>query len=43
MVVENFTPRVLESFDLGWDTIHAANPAAVLVRMPAFGLDGPVA
>ncbi len=41
VVVDNFTPRVLESFDLGWDTIHATNPAAVFVRMPAFGLDGP--
>ena len=41
LVVENFTPRVLESFDLGWDVIHAANPSAVMVRMPAFGLDGP--
>ncbi len=41
LVVENFTPRVLESFDLDWDTIHATNPRAVLVRMPAFGLTGP--
>ncbi len=41
LVVENYTPRVLETFDLGWDVIHAANPRAVLVRMPAFGLSGP--
>ncbi|MDA8046916.1 MAG: CoA transferase [Actinomycetota bacterium] len=41
LVVENFTPRVLESFDLAWDVIHATNPRAVMVRMPAFGLDGP--
>jgi crotonobetainyl-CoA:carnitine CoA-transferase CaiB-like acyl-CoA transferase len=41
LVVENFTPRVLESFDLGWDVIHRTNPRAVMVRMPAFGLDGP--
>ena len=41
LVVENFTPRVLEPFDLGWDVVHAANPRAVMVRMPAFGLDGP--
>ena len=41
VVVENFTPRVLESFDLGWDVIHATNPRTVMVRMPAFGLDGP--
>ena len=41
MVVENYTPRVLEKFDLGWDVVHATNPRAVMVRMPAFGLDGP--
>jgi crotonobetainyl-CoA:carnitine CoA-transferase CaiB-like acyl-CoA transferase len=40
-VVENFTPRVLEKLGMGWDAIAAANPRAVLVRMPAFGLDGP--
>ncbi|HEX4017699.1 MAG TPA: CoA transferase [Frankiaceae bacterium] len=41
LVVENYTPRVLETFGLGWDVIHAANPRAVMVRMPAFGLTGP--
>jgi len=41
LVVENFTPRVLEAFDLGWDVVHATNPRTVMVRMPAFGLDGP--
>jgi crotonobetainyl-CoA:carnitine CoA-transferase CaiB-like acyl-CoA transferase len=41
VIMENFTPRVLEGFDLDWDVIHAANPSAVMVRMPAFGLDGP--
>ena len=41
LVVENFTPRVLEQFGLDWDAIHAANPRAVMVRMPAFGLSGP--
>jgi len=41
VVMENFSPRVIERFDLGWDVIHAVNPRAVMVRMPAFGLDGP--
>jgi crotonobetainyl-CoA:carnitine CoA-transferase CaiB-like acyl-CoA transferase len=41
VVVENFTPRVMDNFGLTWDVIHAANPQAILVRMPAFGLDGP--
>ncbi|WP_035948443.1 CoA transferase [Frankia sp. EUN1f] len=41
VVIENFSPRVLPNLGLGWDTVRAANPAAVLTRMPAFGLDGP--
>ncbi len=41
IVVENFTPRVLDKLDLGWDAVHAANPQVIQVRMPAFGLDGP--
>jgi crotonobetainyl-CoA:carnitine CoA-transferase CaiB-like acyl-CoA transferase len=41
LVVENFTPRVMDQFGLGWDELHRANPALCLVRMPAFGLDGP--
>jgi crotonobetainyl-CoA:carnitine CoA-transferase CaiB-like acyl-CoA transferase len=41
VVVENYSPRVLAHFGLEWDAIRAANPRAILVRMPAFGLDGP--
>jgi crotonobetainyl-CoA:carnitine CoA-transferase CaiB-like acyl-CoA transferase len=41
LVVENYTPRVMEKFGLDWPAVHALNPAAVMVRMPAFGLDGP--
>jgi crotonobetainyl-CoA:carnitine CoA-transferase CaiB-like acyl-CoA transferase len=40
-VVENFTPRVLGSFGLGRARMQELNPAAILVRMPAFGLSGP--
>ncbi len=40
-VIENFTPRVLEGWGLGWEAIKAANARAILVRMPAFGLSGP--
>ena len=41
VVVENFSPRVIEAFDLGWDVLSERNPQLVMVRMPAFGLDGP--
>jgi len=41
VVAENFTPQVLERFGLDWDTVHTLNPEAIMLRMPAFGLDGP--
>ncbi|MFZ1175310.1 MAG: CoA transferase [Mycobacterium sp.] len=41
LVIENFSPRVMENFGLQWDVVSAVNPRAVMVRMPAFGLDGP--
>ena len=41
VVVENFSPRVFEEFGLTPEAVHQLNPKAILVRMPAFGLDGP--
>ncbi len=41
VVVENFAPRVFEQWGLTWDTLHGWNRRLVVVRMPAFGLDGP--
>jgi crotonobetainyl-CoA:carnitine CoA-transferase CaiB-like acyl-CoA transferase len=41
VVVENFSPRVFEHFGLTWEHVHAINPRAILVRMPAFGTTGP--
>jgi crotonobetainyl-CoA:carnitine CoA-transferase CaiB-like acyl-CoA transferase len=41
VVIENFTPRVLEQFGLGGKRIQELNPRAILLRMPAFGLTGP--
>ena len=41
VVVENFSPRVIEAFDLDWNVLRERNPRLVMVRMPAFGLDGP--
>jgi len=40
-MIENFSPRVLEQFGLGAATLLERNPRLVVVRMPAFGLDGP--
>jgi crotonobetainyl-CoA:carnitine CoA-transferase CaiB-like acyl-CoA transferase len=41
VLLENFTPRVMEQFGLGWDAVHDLNPALTMVRLPAYGLDGP--
>ena len=41
VVAENFSARVMEHFGLGWDAIHAINPRLIMLRMPAYGLDGP--
>ena len=41
VVVENFTPRVMEQFDLTYDALRAVNPRIIMVRMPGFGLEGP--
>ena len=40
-LVENFSPRVIDQFGLDWETVSGLNPRMVMVRMPAFGLDGP--
>jgi len=41
VLLENFTPRVMEQFGLGWDELHAANDRLIMVRLPAYGLSGP--
>jgi crotonobetainyl-CoA:carnitine CoA-transferase CaiB-like acyl-CoA transferase len=41
VLLENFSPRVMEQFDLGWDAVHERNPELVMVRLPAYGLSGP--
>jgi crotonobetainyl-CoA:carnitine CoA-transferase CaiB-like acyl-CoA transferase len=41
VVIENFSPRVMDHFGLTADALLAVNPRLVIARMPAFGLDGP--
>ncbi|MGH3958591.1 CaiB/BaiF CoA transferase family protein [Mycobacterium sp.] len=41
VVVENFSPRVVEQFGLDYDSLVSLRPDVILVRMPGFGLDGP--
>ena len=41
VVVENFTPRVMDQIGLDFAAVKALRPDAIMVRMPGFGLDGP--
>jgi crotonobetainyl-CoA:carnitine CoA-transferase CaiB-like acyl-CoA transferase len=41
VVVENFTPRVLDQIGLDFEAVQAIRPDVVMLRMPGFGLDGP--
>jgi crotonobetainyl-CoA:carnitine CoA-transferase CaiB-like acyl-CoA transferase len=41
VIVENFSPRVFDQFGITWESVHRLNPKTIMVRMPAFGLDGP--
>ncbi|MDJ0847762.1 MAG: CoA transferase [Myxococcota bacterium] len=40
-LVENFSARVMDHFGLSWETLHEWNPRLVMLRMPAWGLEGP--
>jgi crotonobetainyl-CoA:carnitine CoA-transferase CaiB-like acyl-CoA transferase len=41
VIVENYTPRVLDQLGLDFDAVHRLRPDAIVMRMPGFGLDGP--
>ena len=41
VLIENYTPRVMDNFSLTWEHLSAVNPELIMVRMPGFGLSGP--
>jgi len=41
VVIENFRPGTMERWGLGYDALSAVNPGIVMVRITAFGQDGP--
>jgi crotonobetainyl-CoA:carnitine CoA-transferase CaiB-like acyl-CoA transferase len=41
VVIENYTPRVLDQLGLTYESLREVRPDLVMVRMPGFGLDGP--
>ena len=41
VVVENYTPRVLDQLGLDYDALRAEKQDLIMLRMPGFGLEGP--
>jgi crotonobetainyl-CoA:carnitine CoA-transferase CaiB-like acyl-CoA transferase len=41
VVVENFTPRVIDQIGLDFEALRELRDDIIMVRMPGFGLDGP--
>lgn len=42
VVLENFRPGTLEKWGLGYEALRAINPRIVLLRVSAYGQDGPL-
>lgn len=41
VVVDNFSPGVMESLGLGYEALRAVRPDIIMVQMPAYGSSGP--
>lgn len=41
VVCENFQPGTLESWGVGWEDLRAVNPKLVMLRVSAYGQNGP--
>jgi benzylsuccinate CoA-transferase BbsF subunit len=41
VLIDNFRPDVLERLGLGVETVRAANPGLIVLKMPGFGSTGP--
>jgi crotonobetainyl-CoA:carnitine CoA-transferase CaiB-like acyl-CoA transferase len=42
VLLENFRPGTLEAWGLGYETLKAINPRLVMLRVSAYGQDGPL-
>jgi crotonobetainyl-CoA:carnitine CoA-transferase CaiB-like acyl-CoA transferase len=42
VVVENFSPGVIDRLGFGWEQVQALNPRAVMCSISAFGQEGPL-
>jgi crotonobetainyl-CoA:carnitine CoA-transferase CaiB-like acyl-CoA transferase len=41
VVIDNFSPRVLDQLDLAQDALLARNPRVIVLRAPGYGIEGP--
>ena len=41
VMLENYAPRVMDQWGLGWEAVRELRSDLIFVRMPAFGLSGP--
>ncbi len=41
LLVENFSPGVVNRLGLGYESVSAINPRLIMISMPSFGSDGP--
>ncbi len=41
LVIESFAPGTMDAMRCGWDALHAANPALILLSIAPFGQTGP--
>jgi benzylsuccinate CoA-transferase BbsE subunit len=41
LIIESFAPGTMDAIGLGWETLHAANPALILLSIAPFGQTGP--
>ena len=42
VVVENYSPRVMDNWSFGYEELKAVKEDIIMMRMPAFGLSGPL-
>jgi len=42
VIIENYRPGVLEKWQLGYEQLHAQNPATIMVRLSGYGQTGPL-
>lgn len=41
VLVENNAPQTIDRARIGWEELRRVNPRLIMLRMPAFGLEGP--